>query len=105
VIVIPRTTKQALDEFFSTKKDVVYRYMVSQIHKNLRTKTNKVELFVFSNTGIVTAILRQDFKKVLTDAMNHFSFIEDYGFANKCKKMLDRLTVEEYLNEVDSTAQ
>lgn len=97
MIVIPLTSPKVLNGFFEHKRDVVYRYMLRQIDKHIETDIKRIDLFTFADTGITTALMRDDFQRVATDALNYFIELEDYDSANYARKVLDKLSVHQFL--------
>jgi histone acetyltransferase (RNA polymerase elongator complex component) len=89
-----------IQKFLKDNEALVYWYMTLSISRAIKHNTDKTELFSFGGNGENIAIVKQkDYEQVLSDAIKHFSKVEEYERAAFARDLLQKWKIEQLLNE------
>lgn len=89
-----------IQKFLQDNEPLVYWYMTLSISKAIKDHADKTELFTFGgNSENIAIVKRKDYEQVLTDAIKHFSKVEEYERAAFARDLLTKWKVEEVLND------
>lgn len=104
---LPPKPFPVIQKFLNENKLVVYKYLLKQVRKGIREDLDKVELFQLNNNSLQnmhTAIVkREDYEKVLNDAMKYAIGEEDYETAAKVRDTIQLLrdkNINKLLNDI-----
>ena len=100
MLKLPTKSFSAIQTFLKENEVLVYRYMVLSISNAIKEKKDKTELFSFGQYNQHIAMVRQtDYERVLTDAIGHFSRVEEYEQAAFARDLLTKWKVEQVIND------
>ena len=89
-----------IQKFLQDNEPLVYWYMTLSISKAIKNNEDKTELFSFGGHSENIAMVRKnDYEKVLSDAIGHFSKAEEYERAAYARDLLTKWKVEQVINE------
>ena len=89
-----------IQKFIQDNEPLVYWYMTLSISKAIKNNEEKTELFSFGGSSENIAVVkRNDYERVLSDAIKHFSKVEEYERAAFARDLLTRWKVEQVINE------
>jgi histone acetyltransferase (RNA polymerase elongator complex component) len=90
----------AIQKFLQDNEPLVYWYMTLSISKAIKNNEDKTELFSFGGSSENIAVVKQnDYEKVLSDAIQHFSKVEEYERAAFARDLLTKWKVEQVIND------
>lgn len=96
----PNKSFPVIQKFLQDNEALVYWYMTLRISKCIKENADKTELFSFgSHNENIAMVRKNDFEKVLTDAMEHFSKAEEYERAAFARDLLTKWKVEQVIND------
>lgn len=93
--VVPTYDLRTLEEFFESNETLINRYMVKKLAYAIKHDEDTAVLFFIPTTGMTASVRREDFEATLKNIINHFIKVEEYERINKCKKLLDKHSVNE----------
>ena len=89
-----------IQQFLQDNEPLVYWYMTLSISKSIQNNEDKTELFSFGGSSENIAVVkRNDYEKVLSDAIGHFSKAEEYERAAFARDLLTKWKVEQVIND------
>lgn len=89
-----------IQQFLQDNEPLVYWYMTLSISKSIQNNEDKTELFSFGGSSENIAVVkRNDYEKVLSDAIHHFSKAEEYERAAFARDLLTKWKVEQVIND------
>ena len=89
-----------IQQFLQDNEPLVYWYMTLSISKSIQNNEDKTELFSFGGSSENIAVVkRNDYEKVLSDAIGHFSKVEEYERAAFARDLLTKWKVEQVIND------
>ena len=89
-----------IQQFLQDNEPLVYWYMTLSISKSIQNNEDKTELFSFGGSSENIAVVkRNDYEKVLSDAIKHFSKVEEYERAAFARDLLTKWKVEQVIND------
>jgi predicted alpha/beta-fold hydrolase len=95
MITFPNKPAPVIKHFLDQNKTLVYKYLLSKIKAAVKNKEDSIEVFQHNNK--VESIQRKDFEKTLEHAIQEFCKVEDYESAAICKKLIDRIKIEDLI--------
>jgi len=89
-----------IQKFLQDNESLVYWYMTLSISKSIHSNEEKVELFSFGpNSENIAVVKKTDYEKILSDAIEHFSKVEEYERAAFARDLLNKWKIEQIINE------
>lgn len=89
-----------IQKFLQDNEPLVYWYMTLSISKSIQNNEEKAELFSFGEHNENIAVVKQtDYEKILSDAIGHFSKVEEYERAAFARDILNKWKIEQVINE------
>lgn len=89
-----------IQKFLQENEPLVYWYMTLSISKSIQNNEEKAELFSFGgHSENIAVVKRNDYEKVLSDAINHFIKAEEYERAAAARDILTKWKVEQVIND------
>ena len=96
----PNKPFPVIQKFLQDNEALVYWYMTLSISKAINNNEEKTELFSFGGHSENIAMVRKnDYEKVLSDAIGHFSKAEEYERAAFARDLLTKWKVEQVIND------
>ena len=96
----PNKPFPVIQKFLQDNEALVYWYMTLSISKAIKNNEDKTELFSFGGSSENIAVVkRNDYEKVLSDAIQHFSKVEEYERAAFARDLLTKWKVEQVIND------
>jgi hypothetical protein len=96
----PNKPFPVIQKFLQDNEALVYWYMTLSISKAIKNNEDKTELFSFGGHSENIAMVRKnDYEKVLSDAIGHFSKAEEYERAAFARDLLTKWKVEQVIND------
>ena len=95
MITFPNKPAPVIKHFLDQNKTLVYKYLISKINAAIKDGNSSIEVFQHNNK--VESIQRKDFQKTLDHAIHEFCKVEDYESAAICKKLIDRLKIDDLI--------
>jgi len=102
MITLPTTSLGTLKKFLTTHRDLMFKYMVTEISKGVKTKSERVDLFKFGETNYIAACSQNEFNLILEQALSFFIEKEMYEDAAKCRDLLTKVKVEDIIRKSQS---
>ena len=96
----PNTSFPVIQQFLQDNEALVYWYMTLSISRAIKNNEEKTELFSFGgHSENIAVVKRNDYEKVLTDAIYHFSKAEEYEHAAFARDLLTKWKIEQVIND------
>ncbi len=99
MITLPTTSLGTLKKFLTTHRDLMFRYIVTEISKGVETKSDRVDLFKFGETSYIAACRQDEYGMMLEQALSFFIEKEMYEDAAKCRDLLTKVKVEDTIRK------
>lgn len=100
MLQLPNKPMPVIQQFLQENEVLVYRFMVLSISKAIRHNYDKAELFSFGgNNENIAVVKKNDYEKILTDAIGHFSKAEEYEYAAFARDVLRKWKVQQIIEE------
>jgi hypothetical protein len=96
---LPNKPFPVIQKFLRENEILVYRYMVWAIYHAIKSDETKAELFSFAGGDNIAVVQYADYEKVLLDGIEKFTTAEDTAYVALTYQILDKLRVEQFLNE------
>lgn len=96
---LPNKPFPVIQKFLRDNEILVYRYMVWAIYHAIKSNQHKADLFSFADGTNIAVVQSKDYEKVLLDAIDRFIATEDEPYLTLTYQILDKLRVEQFLNE------
>lgn len=99
MLKLPNKPFPIIQKFLQDNEVLVYRYTVLSISKAIKNKDSKADLFTFGdNDQNIAVVRRDDYEKLLGDAIGHFTKAEEYELAAHARDVLQQWKIEEVIN-------
>lgn len=96
----PNKSFPVIQQFLQDNETLVYWYMTLSISKAIKENADKTELFSFGgHSENIAMVKKKDYEKVLTDAIQMFSKVEEYERAAFARDLLAKWKIEQVINE------
>jgi len=96
----PNKSFPDIQKFLQDNEPLVYWYMTLSISRAIKNNEDKTELFSFGGSSENIAVVkRNDYEKVLSDAIGHFSKAEEYERAAFARDLLTKWKIEQVIND------
>lgn len=105
MLVLPNKSAQVWDKFITENKVLVYKYIVREIHRNLTTNNERIELFKFEDNSMFAWIPRPKVLDTLDEAFKIFVKAEEYEYAQKTKDLMVKYQVDKLIKESNKTEE
>lgn len=100
MLVLPEKSAKVWDKFLTENEVLVYKFIYRQIKKHISDDLDVINLFRFDNNDLKAYVPKKDVFLCLNGAMDVFIKHEEYEYADKVKKLIDRCHVEFLLKDV-----
>jgi len=107
MIIFPSTSVGTFTKFFSTRKDIVFKYIIREIEKAVSVNQLRIQLFKFEEYQTIASLDKSEYLMTTEMALEFFIENEMYESAGKCRDLIkvlrpksDRQQVEEFLSEI-----
>jgi hypothetical protein len=99
---LPNKPYHVIQKFLVENRPTVFRYLIKKIKFAIDNDISNIELFELpsrSNSRHVAVIKEPDFEKVLNQAIESFSEVEDYEAAAKAQNLI-RIYRDKYITKL-----
>lgn len=97
MIELPTSSLGTLKKFLTTHRDLMFKYIVTEISKAVESENDRVDLFQFGKTKFVAACREDEYGMVLEQALSFFVEKEMYEDAAKCRDLITKVRVEQVI--------
>lgn len=99
MITLPTTTPGTLKRFLTEHRDLMFKYILSEINKGVEKEFDRVDLFRFGETNYVAACRDSEFATMLEQAQTYFVEHEMFEDAAKCRDLITTVKVEDIIRK------
>ena len=99
MITLPTTSLGTLKKFLTTHRDLMFKYLVTEISKGVEAKSKQVDMFTFGETNYMVACRQDEFGMILEQALSFFVEKEMYEDAANCRDLLTKVKVEDIIRK------
>ena len=99
MITLPTTSLGNLKKFLTTHRDLMFKYLVTEISKGVEAKSKQVDMFKFGETKYIATCQQNEFGMVLEQALSFFVEKEMYEDAANCRDLLTKVKVEDIIRK------
>ena len=99
MITLPTTSRGTLKKFLTTHRDLMFKYIVTEISKGVEAKSVRVDMFKFGDTNFIAACQQSEFGMILEQALSFFVEKEMYEDAANCRDLLIKVKVEDIIRK------
>ena len=94
MIVLPTKSLANLRHFLVDHRDLMFRYMLKEVTKAMRSDVEKIDLLRFGDTNFFISCYRPEYALVIEQALSYFIEKEMYEEAAKCRDLITKIKVE-----------
>ena len=109
MITLPTNSLGSLKQFLHDRRDVMFRYMMQEIGRGIRSHSDAVDLLQFGETNLITLVYQPQYGLVLRQALDYFKSKELYEDAASCRDFLreyyrdgDVEAVDHFIDAIDT---
>lgn len=99
MITLPTTSLGTLKKFLTTHRDLMFKYLVTEISKGVEAKSDGVAMFKFGETNYIAMCQQNEFGIILEQALSFFVEKEMYEDAANCRDLLTKVKVEDIIRK------
>lgn len=97
MIELPTTSLGTLKKFLTEHRDVMFKYIVTEISKGMDRK--RVDLFRFGESNYIATCQQNEYSIVLEQALSFFVEKEMFEEAAKCRDLITKVKVEDVIRK------
>jgi hypothetical protein len=108
MIQLPTSSLGSLKQFLKTHRDLMFKYIVQEIGKGVKSNAESIDLFQFGESRFVAGARKPEFGILLQQALDYFISEEMFEEAAPCRDLLRSIygeihkqRVEEFLKDMD----
>ena len=99
MITLPTTSHGTLKKFLTEHRDLMFKYIVTEISRGIKTNSKQINLFKFGETNFIAACQQTEFGLMLEQALLFFIEKEMYEDAANCRDLLTKVKVEDIIRK------
>ena len=94
MITLPTKSLANLRMFLADHQDLMFRYMLKEVDKAVRSNVDKIDLLRFEDTNFFISCHRPEYALVIEQALSYFIEKEMYEEAARCRDLITKIKVE-----------